>query len=111
MKLPKQIRVGSQYYRIVERAPEEDGMLGESYAYTLVESNLIVFRKDLPLDRKRSILIHELLHALIFTFSRTDRVEKNDNFDEWEHYFIGLVQEPLTLLIRDNPELVEFLTN
>lgn len=110
MKIPSKIRVGSQNYRIVERSPDDDGLLGESYAYTLVESNLVVMRKDLPIDRKRSILIHELLHALIFTFSRTDRAEKNDTFPEWEHYFIGIIEEPLTLLLRDNPELVEFLT-
>lgn len=109
MKLPKEIHVGSQVYSIVERTPDTDGMLGESYAYTLAESNLIVIRRDQPYARKRVILIHELLHALIFTFGRNDRVEKNENYDDWEHYFITLTEEPFVMLLRDNPDLVEFL--
>ena len=110
MKLPKEVTIGAQTYRIVERPEAEDGMLGEAYAYTLVESNLIVMRRDLPLERKRSILIHELLHAVIFTFGRGDRVEKNESFDDWEHHFITLIQEPFLILLRQNPDLVEFLT-
>lgn len=109
MKLPKTVLVGSQPYSIVERDQESDGMLGESYAYTLPDSNLIVMRRSLPDSRKRQILIHELMHALVFTFGRNDRVEKNESFDDWEHHFITLTNEPLLMLLRDNPDLVEFL--
>jgi len=110
MKLPKEIKVGSQNYKIVERSETSDGMLGEAYAYTLKAGNLIVMRSDMPIERKRSVLVHELLHALIFTYSRSERKENDSSFDEWEHYFIGILEEPFTLLLRDNPELVEFLT-
>ena len=109
MKIPKEILVGTQHYTVVERTPETDGMLGESYAYTLVESNLIVLRRDMPVSQKRKILIHELLHAIIFTFGRSDRVEKNDNFDDWEHHFITMTSEPLSMLLRNNPDLLDFL--
>lgn len=111
IRVPKDVLVGAQTYTILERNESEDGMLGEAYAYTLVESNLIVMRKNLPLDRKRSILLHELLHAVIFTFGRSDRVEKSESFDDWEHHFITLTQEPLVMLLRANPDLVEFLTD
>lgn len=110
MKLPQQAYVGAQVYKIIERTESVDGMLRDAYAYTLVESNLIVVRRDLPLERKRSILLHELMHAVIFTFGRSDRVEKNESFDDWEHHFIVLIQEPLLMLLRDNPDLVDFLT-
>lgn len=111
MKLPKDVLIGAQTYRIIERSETDDGMLGQSYAYTLIESNLIVMRRDLPLERKRSILIHELMHAVIFTFGRSDRVEKNESFDDWEHHFVTLTQEPFLLMLRQNPDLVEFLTD
>lgn len=110
-RLPREVIIGAQLYRIIERSESEDGMLGEAYAYTLIESNLIVMRRGLPMDRKRSILIHELMHAIIFTFGRSDRVEKSESFDDWEHHFITLTQEPLLMLIRQNPELIEFLTD
>jgi hypothetical protein len=109
LKLPKEVLVGSQPFAVIERTPETDGMLGEAYAYTLVESNLIVVRRDLPAAHKRKILVHELLHAVIFTFGRSDRVEKNDNFDDWEHHFITMTSEPLVMLVRNNPDLVGFL--
>jgi hypothetical protein len=48
---------------------------------------------------------------MIFTFSQSERNDKSENHDEWEHYFIGLVQEPLVMLLRDNPDLLEYLTN
>lgn len=110
-KLPKSVLIGAQRYRIIERNESEDGMLGEAYAYTLVESNLIVMRANLPLERKRSILIHEILHAIVFTYGRSDRVEKNESFDDWEHHFIVLIQEPWLVALRENPELVEFLVD
>lgn len=109
MKLPREVLIGSQTYKIIERTESQDGMLAEAYAYTLIESNLVVMRQNLPVERKRSILIHELMHAIIFTFGRSDRVEKNENFDDWEHHFVTLIQEPMVLLMRDNPDLVEFM--
>lgn len=110
MKLPKSVRIGSQAYRIVERDQSEDGGLQDSLAYTLTETNLIVFRKDLPVDRKRSILVHELLHAIIYCYARQDTEKiSNENFDDWEHFFIATFQEPLLSVMRENPDLMEFL--
>ena len=110
MKLPSKLRIGAQTYKVEERPQATDGGLTDALAYTLVESNLIVLRKDLPEDRKRSLLIHESLHALVYSFNRQDRQDKNEDFDGWEHHFIGIVQEPLLMLLRDNPELVQYLT-
>jgi len=110
MKLPKAIRIGTQTYRVLERDRSDDAGLLDALAYTLVESNLIVLRTHLPADRKKALLFHEALHAVVYTYRREDTVETNGNFDEWEHYFIGLVKEPVLLMLRDNPELVEYLT-
>lgn len=110
MKLPSKVKVGAQVYKVIERTQGEDGGLADALAYTLVESNLIVMRKDLPEDRKKSVLIHEIMHALVYSFSRQDRQEKNEDFDAWEHYFIGIMQEPFLMVLRDNPDLVSYLT-
>jgi len=42
MKLPKDVLIGAQTYRIIERSETDDGMLGQSYAYTLIESKDLV---------------------------------------------------------------------
>lgn len=110
MPLPKTAKIGTQIYQIIERDPATDGGLTDALAYTLPQTNVIVLASNLPIQRQRSLLIHELLHALIYSFSRLDRSEKNDDFDQWEHYFIGIIQEPLTMLLRDNPALVTWLT-
>lgn len=110
MRTPTTIKIGTQTYRIQLRSPKDDGGLSTALAYTLVESNLIVVSNQLPADRQRSVLIHELLHAVIYSFTRQDAPEKLDTFDDWEHHFIGIVQEPLTMLLRDNPDLIAYIT-
>jgi hypothetical protein len=108
--MPTTIKIGSQTYRIQLRSPKDDGGLSTALAYTLVESNLIVVSNQLPADRQRSVLIHELLHAVIYSFTRQDTPDKLETFDDWEHHFIGIVQEPLTMLLRDNPDLLTYIT-
>ncbi len=109
MKLPETVKIGSQVFTLSEREGNFDAGLSDTIAYTLPEVNLIVVRKDLPLQRKQAIVLHEIFHALIYTFTRLDRNEKNDNFDDWEHYFIGIVQEPMIMFLKDNPQFLKWL--
>lgn len=110
MKMPEEVKIGSQIYKVIERSADIDGGLSDALAYTLVETNAIVVKAGLPKQRQQAVLMHEIIHAMIYTFTRQDRIEKNDNFDDWEHYFIGIVQEPLIMVMKDNPQLVKYLT-
>ncbi len=110
LKMPNKVKIGTQIFQLVERETNYDAGLADTIGYTLPEVNLIVVRNDLPLQRKQAIILHEILHAMIYTFTRQDRIEKNDNFDDWEHYFIGIVQEPMIMLLKDNPKLLAWLT-
>jgi hypothetical protein len=58
---------------------------------------------------KRVTLFHELLHAIRVTFGGSFQPSKNTDYDDWEHYFIGLYEEPVVLMLRDNPELAAYL--
>lgn len=110
MKLPSKVKIGSQIYKILEREDGDDGGLTDALAYTLTERNLIVLNKVLPIDRKRSVLVHELMHAIIYSFSRQDSDKvTNDNFNDWEHWFISTLQEPWLMILRDNPDLTAYL--
>ena len=83
-----------------------DGNLG----YTLDTENLIVIDSSLTPTKIRSTFIHELLHAIRMVFSTSSKPRKSDDFETWEHYFIGVYEETLLIVLRDNPELLEYLT-
>jgi hypothetical protein len=42
-------------------------------------------------------------------FDTSVQPKKDSSFETWEHYFIGIWEEPLLMLLRDNPKLVEWL--
>ena len=111
--MPKKVKIGSQTYSIYERAISEDSGLGDSHAYTYTSGNFIVVNKDLNYQLQRRYLMHEILHAVIFVFGQNDKADKDertDTYENLEHWFIYLLQEPLVMLMRDNPPLVSWLT-
>lgn len=109
-KLPSSVRIGSQVWSVseVKRKNQPDG---EHYGFTNDKDASITIDSELPLGLKRVTLLHEILHAIRFTFGGSFSPSKNTSFEEWEHYWIGLYEEPLVMVLRDNPELVEFLLN
>jgi hypothetical protein len=110
MSIPKKIKVGSQWFDVIERSRRDDGMLNDStYGYTLDQENLIVIDSDISHSRQQLTLWHELMHAARNVYDTSVQPKKSDNFDIWEHYFIGIWEESLLVLLRDNPELSTYL--
>ncbi len=110
MDIPSQIRIGTQIFEVVLRDRRDDGMLSDgNMGYTLDTENLIVIDSSLSPTRQRTTLIHEILHALGTVFDTSVRPKKGDDFETWEHYFIGIYEETLVMVLRDNPELLEYL--
>ena len=110
-KLPSQVLLGSQLWSVTEADSNTDPSLYENvFGYTLERSNRIVLDKDLPLSRKRQVFLHELLHAMRFTFGNPTLPVKGDVSD-WEHYFIAIYEEGVLLMLRDNPEVLEYLNS
>jgi hypothetical protein len=108
--MPSTVKIGAQVFTITMRSRDEDGMLNDNtLGYTLELQNLIVVDKQLPVSKKRLTLLHELMHAMGFVFDTSVKPSKKDDFDTWEHYFIGIWEEPLLMLLRDNPALVAYL--
>ena len=109
-KIPVTIKIGTQDWTIVEHTSKEDGMLYEdNYGYTLERRNMIVIDKDASDSRKRQVVMHEILHAIRFTFFTGSKMAPKLNFDDTEHYFIGMYEETLLMVFKDNPQLVEYL--
>ena len=110
MDIPEQVIVGTQTFDIVVRNRKDDGMLNDgTFGYTLDTENLIVVDSALSHSRQKVTLLHEILHAIGFVYDTSVKPKKSDDFSIWEHYFIGIYEEGLLLVLRDNPELLEYL--
>lgn len=116
MALPKKIKIGAQDWTLIERSRSEDGMINDdAYGYTLQKSNTIVLDKNCPPSRKRQTLFHELFHAVRFSSGNTDLkpnmedVQPGEVISIWEHYFIGIYEDTLLAVLRNNPLLAKFL--
>lgn len=111
MATPKKIRVAGQTYTVIERDPKEDGMLNdETCGYTLDAGNLIVLDKNMSLGKKQQTLLHETMHAIRMVFDGIKKPSKKDDYDVWEHHFIGVFEAGLLAFLKDNPEVLEWLT-
>ena len=110
MDLPAIVQIGSQTWQIVERTKNFDGMLDEgSYGYTLHRENMIVLDATCAPSRKRQTLLHEILHAIRYSFGNPTIPKKTDDADVWEHYYIAMYEEGILLVLRDNPEILAYL--
>ena len=110
MSMPKKVKIGTQVFQIVERSRSEDGMLNEgTFGYTLDTENLIVVDATIATSRKKLTLFHEIMHAARMVYDTSVQPRKSDSFETWEHYFIGIWEESLLLVLKDNPELLEYI--
>ena len=108
--LPKKVTIGTQIFDIIERSQKEDGMLNDDcYGYTLDTRNVIVIDKEIHPTKKQVTLFHEVMHAARMVFESPTKPKKAAEFEEWEHYFIGIWENSLLMVLRDNPSLVSYL--
>jgi hypothetical protein len=113
-KPPKTVMVGSIMYELIfsqEALDEEMRHLQQSLLGTCIPTTQeIIISPKLGFDAMRAVIIHELLHAL-FTFSgfsnHVGLVEVPES--DLEEYVVGTLEHPLLALIRDNPELFQWL--
>jgi Zn-dependent peptidase ImmA (M78 family) len=108
--MPKQVKVGLQTFKIVEKTNLDDGMLSDgSYGYTLENQNLIVIDKNIPKSKKQVTVLHEVLHACRMSLEGPTRPKKSDDYETWEHHFIGIYENAVLMVMRDNPTLLKWL--
>ena len=108
--MPTSVKVGTQVFNIIERSADVDGMLTDNtYGYTLDEKNLIVVDADIHKTKKQITLLHEILHACRMVFDNSIKPKKTDDFEVWEHYFIGTIENSLLLVFSQNPGLIDWL--
>jgi len=110
LKLPKQVIIGQQVWAIREQKRKDETSIQDGhYGYTQSKDAQITIDAEMPEALKRVTLVHELLHAIRFTFGGSFKPARSTEYEEWEHYWIGVYEEPLVMLLRDNPELAAYL--
>ena len=110
MSLPTKVKIGVQVFDIVERAVKQDGMLHDgSYGYTLDSKNVIILDKDMHITKKRVTLFHEVMHAARMVFENTTKPSAKASFEDWEHHFIGIWENSLLMIFKENPDLLAYL--
>lgn len=108
--LPSQVIIGAQVFNVIERSRKKDGMLNdETYGYTIDKENLIVVDADIHITKKQVTLLHEIMHACRFVFDSVVKPKKTDEFEVWEHFFIGAWETSLIMVFRDNPKILSYL--
>ena len=106
--LPKRVKVGAQMWDIKELSVSADPLLAEgNLGYTQDSRNIIVIDKDQSESKKKVTVWHELMHAARMTFDADDT--KKLDYEGWEHHFIGVWENSLLMILRDNPKLTEWL--
>jgi Zn-dependent peptidase ImmA (M78 family) len=109
-KMPTEVQIGTQLWAIEERNRNKDSALSDdAYGYTLHRDSLIIIDSLATPSRKRQTLLHELMHAVRHTMGSPITPKNDDDSDVWEHFFIGMYEEGLLLIIRDNPKVLDYL--
>jgi Zn-dependent peptidase ImmA (M78 family) len=113
-KMPTKVKIGTQNWTVIERSSNMDDALSSSaYGYTLVRSSTIIIDADATPSRKRQTLLHELLHAIRYSMGNLTIPSSSDDesktTDAWEHYFIGIYEEGVLAILRDNPLVTAYL--
>jgi hypothetical protein len=111
MSIPNRLKIGAQIFKVEERSVKQDGTLNDnSYGYTLDQGNLIVIDANIAFSKKQQTLLHEVIHALGMVHTNgMKQPGGKDEYEVWEHHFIGIWESPMLMFIRDNPEVIAWL--
>lgn len=109
--VPSKVKIGAQIFKVEERSVKQDGTLNDNaYGYTLDQGNLIVIDASIAFNKKQQTLLHEVIHALGMVHAAgMKQPGGKDEYEVWEHHFIGIWESPMLLFIKDNPEVVAWL--
>lgn len=106
---PNTVKIGVQIYDIIQHRLTDDPLLAEgNYGYTQDTRNIIVIDEALHESKKKVTVFHEIMHAARFVFEN-EKPKKGTDYEDMEHHFIALWENSLLMVLKDNPQLTEWL--
>lgn len=115
-KMPQHIKVGHLVYRVVVGGPEwaearaeaGDSPDGRLVGHTMHSTQVITIAPGETELMMRDTVLHECTHALVAAMGNAvDAWDRDGNIEE---HMCGFVGSGMTMLLRDNPKLVAWLT-
>jgi hypothetical protein len=100
MNMPASVKVGPHVYSIVRKS---SSVMKNNLGLCDVDSLQIWIKQKMRKSKCQEILLHELLHSTVHPTSNN-----GDTMDEEK--FVTVSAPVLLGVLRDNPDLVEYLT-
>jgi hypothetical protein len=97
--LPKSVKIGAHTFQL--KAAETEVKMGRSHWGTVdFTTGVIAVVGGIPASRQAEVILHEMLHALLFGHSV-----------KCEESLVSLLSEGLLTIFQDNPQLVKHLSS
>jgi hypothetical protein len=108
MKPPRTVDIGPTKYKI--RIPPKLPDRGHFHDYTGIS-----LLRGMPKDIEAEVLLHEVLHGIVFTFNIRPKMETMDERcgrekGDVEEYLVTQLSTGLATVLRQNPKLVKYFT-
>jgi len=110
-RLPSKVNIFS-YEITIQEVEESEMQVQDSVGYYDHEALKIVLKKSVNEDLKKVTLVHEILHACISCNNipvYPDNIKSIISEDDWNHRAIYSLENPLTYLIKNNKQLIDYL--
>lgn len=101
------VQIGPSRYKIRKHAWKSKALArGRGYCCDLMAT--IGLRDDMPKDMEAEVLLHEILHAIYYTFN-LNKVDGLDNNDVLEESIVSGFSTALATVFVQNPWLLPYL--
>lgn len=113
--MPKTVKIGAAVYTF-DNSEENwhsrviNGHVTiDTWGETDHKLNQVHIRAGQSLSQEQHTVIHEVLH-LIWFYSLSDSVMGQVPHEDKEEYMVGALEPFMLMVLRDNPDLLEYLT-
>lgn len=102
VKFPKTLKIG---YQDVKVTVDPDTKIPKSDSGQYRDDGFIFLSGEYSLCESTNLLIHEILHAIYYTYGMRNIIENKDR----EEYIINTMANGLTQVLKDNPAFLEWV--
>ena len=105
MKLPKTVKIGPITYKVKTKKDLRNGDDKQLYGQYVANNGCIYLDEDIPDNRARSVLLHEIFHGMWAGQS----LYKTE-YAKHEEEIVSLMATMMMQFLQDNKELVKELS-
>jgi hypothetical protein len=112
MSKPKEVKIGNRTIKIEYKHSKNESGLNNSYGYAEHYQNKIVIDKLLEPIAQKEVLLHEIFHFIKYIYEPSEIIFTNETKNDYvEHHYIYLYTANLINILKNNPEVANFILN